>query len=451
MTLAEIREKAKTLRSELRAINEVATPTEEQLNRGEAVMRELQKLDRQRELAEEEQRQRKLDEIPAPRAGAADYDPQIDGVPETREAGCALPVSLRSSADFPAWSRANVSMGKFKDVREYITTLATKPWDERLKGHGFELRDWESGQPSLGGHLLADTIANPILDLAFQDGDFLDLVRTIPVSPGAHSLSVKVISWNNLDRSGNTTAGGLKAYHVGEGATITQSTGALRFTKLELKAIAVLTFLSEQIQQATNLASDITTQMQNEIRRELHDNIIRGTGVGEPLGILNSPALVTQDAETGQAAATVNYSNLRRMFGRMLPGSRSNAVWLVNHDLIPELLQQSIPVGTGGSHVPLLNESNGKFSIFGRPCIATDFCSALGTTGDILFVDFNAYGFAMMNGIRVLASEHFAMDTLQLTLRAHIFCDGMPLLDAPITPARGTNTVSPFVALETRS
>ncbi len=47
---------------------------------------------------------------------------------------------------------------------------------------------------------------------------------------------------------------------------------------------------------------------------------LKGTGAGQPLGILNSPALIAVEPVSGQGA-TVVYENLTEMMGRMYAGS----------------------------------------------------------------------------------------------------------------------------------
>jgi len=45
---------------------------------------------------------------------------------------------------------------------------------------------------------------------------------------------------------------------------------------------------------------------------------INGTGEGQPLGIINDPALITVDKEDSQAAATITYQNVVNMFQGLL-------------------------------------------------------------------------------------------------------------------------------------
>jgi HK97 family phage major capsid protein len=70
----------------------------------------------------------------------------------------------------------------------------------------------------------------------------------------------------------------------------------------------------------------------------LDSAFLNGVGVGEPEGVINAPATVIVAKETGQAAATINYENVKRMFARLHPASFKNAVWVANSTTIPQLL-----------------------------------------------------------------------------------------------------------------
>jgi len=71
---------------------------------------------------------------------------------------------------------------------------------------------------------------------------------------------------------------------------------------------------------------------------------INGTGEGQPLGIINDPALITVDKEDSQAAATITYQNVVNMFSRLAPSCFTNAVWLANPSVIPQLLTMTITI-----------------------------------------------------------------------------------------------------------
>ena len=83
----------------------------------------------------------------------------------------------------------------------------------------------------------------------------------------------------------------------------------------------------------------------------LADKIIRGSGDGQCLGILNSPALITQAKETGQPAKTILFENITKMYSQVLGRLRNGMVWLYNQEIEPQLFSMFIGVGTAGAPV----------------------------------------------------------------------------------------------------
>lgn len=90
---------------------------------------------------------------------------------------------------------------------------------------------------------------------------------------------------------------------------------------------------------------------------ELDNGFLNGTGAGQPLGVLNDPALITITKETGQLAATILYENVAKMFSRLHPACVATSVWVANSAAIPQMLQMTLGVGTAGVFFPVLNQN----------------------------------------------------------------------------------------------
>ena len=127
----------------------------------------------------------------------------------------------------------------------------------------------------------------------------------------------------------------------------------------------------------------------------------------------------------------------------MNPGS---AVWLFNSSCIPELLEQSVAIGTAGSFVPLLNESNGKFSIFGRPVYFHPAMPALGDADGGAFVDFNFYALGLRSDVAIDISDAPRWLQRERSFRILLRFDGQCTLDQAISQEHG-GTLSPVVTL----
>jgi HK97 family phage major capsid protein len=53
-------------------------------------------------------------------------------------------------------------------------------------------------------------------------------------------------------------------------------------------------------------------------------------------------------------------------------------------------------------------------------------------------------------GVTMATSMHLYFDADTMAFRATFRVDGIPKLSTPVTPAKGSNTLSPFVQLEAR-
>jgi HK97 family phage major capsid protein len=218
------------------------------------------------------------------------------------------------------------------------------------------------------------------------------------------------------------------------------------------KCIGLCYLTDELLEDTVALEKIVKDAFKSEIIFQVEDNIINGTGAGRPLGIMNAPCLVSVAKESGQAATTVVYENLTNMWSRLHPSAQKNAVWLIHPNCYPQLLEMSLSVGTGGSSIFVQDATKpGSMTIFGRPIIASEFCQTLGTTGDIILGDFSQYLLLTKGGLQTDSSIHVRFIYDETTLRFVFRIDGQPAWHNTLTPYKGTDTQSPFVALATRS
>ena len=90
-------------------------------------------------------------------------------------------------------------------------------------------------------------------------------------------------------------------------------------------------------------------------------------------------------------------------------------------------------------------------TLYGRPVIETEFNETLGTVGDIVLADWSQYKLADKGAVQTASSMHVQFVTDQMAFRFIARYDGQSTWQAALTPYKGTNTVSPFIALATRS
>jgi len=215
----------------------------------------------------------------------------------------------------------------------------------------------------------------------------------------------------------------------------------------------------DDIKSLMEKSSDINAQaiqmgFNDEFDFKLTDAVINGTGAGQPLGIMNAGCMVSVAKETGQAKDTIVYENINKMWSRLIGASRSNAIWIINQDCEPQLNQMSVAVGTGGVpvYLPAGGVSAQPYStLFGRPVVPIEQCATIGDTGDIMLCDFSKYQAIDKGGMQSDVSIHVRFIYDEQVFRFVYRFDGQPVLASPITPYKGTNTLSHFIKLAERA
>jgi HK97 family phage major capsid protein len=182
--------------------------------------------------------------------------------------------------------------------------------------------------------------------------------------------------------------------------------------------------------------------------------LVRGTGAGQPLGLINSPAAVTISKESGQTAATLTSANIVKMWARRFAmGPASNYVWLINQDVSPQLHLLTLGIGTAGvvTYLPPGGLSAKPYAtLMGAPVLESEWCSTLGTVGDVILVDLSQYVTINQGGVQSMSSMHVYFLSDQHSFRSTVRMDGSCWQADPLTPFQGTNTQSPIVLLESR-
>jgi HK97 family phage major capsid protein len=111
-------------------------------------------------------------------------------------------------------------------------------------------------------------------------------------------------------------------------------------------------------------------------------------------------------------------------------------------------------VGTGGAPVfmPPGGLSGAPYgTLMGRPVIPVEYCATVGTEGDIILADLSQYLMIDKGGINAASSMHVRFIYDEMAYRFIYRVDGQPIWNSALTPKNGSNTLSPFVTLATRS
>ena len=350
-----------------------------------------------------------------------------ENLPEQR-----LPMSETKAADDDT---------KFKTFGEFLTATKT--------GNDNRLKALNEGNGNDGGFLVPDEFRAELLRVPIEQSIIRQRARVIPMASDTVQLP-------RIDETSHASHiyGGVVSYWGAEASSATAAQPTFGAFELKAKKLVGYTQASEELMadSALGLQQLLVQLFGDAIRHQEEKAFIVGNGVGEPQGILNSDALVSVSKESGQAASSIVYENIIKMYSRMLPSSHGNAIWIAHPDTMPQLMSMALNVGTGGSAVYVTNASDGvPTTIFGRPVFFTEHCKSVGTVGDLLYVDTSHYVIGDRQSLTVASSEHVAFASGQTTWRFTERLDGAGWLNSAITPENGSNTISPFVALATRS
>ena len=307
------------------------------------------------------------------------------------------------------------------------------------------------GIPSEGGFLIQPEFASELITIAHDVGILYKKCRKIPVT--GNSLTLNGI--DETSRANGSRWGGIQVYWSDEAGTVTATKVKWRQMNLKLKKLMGLCYVTDELlADAPALQSWTMQAFSEEMAFKVDDGIINGTGAGQLLGILNSPSLVSQAAETGQVTATVVYENILNMWNRMPDRNRKKAEWFINQDVEPQLDQMYLATGTSG--VPVYFPAGGVTAtspamLKSRPVTCVEQCAGLGTVGDILLADLSEYLLIDKGAVSSDSSIHVKFVSDEMTFRFIYRIDGQPLWHSVLTPYKGTaNTRSPFVGLASR-
>jgi HK97 family phage major capsid protein len=306
--------------------------------------------------------------------------------------------------------------------------------------------------PTDGGFLVQQDFAQGIINRVYDQSPVVSRVTNINI--GANSNSIKLNAIAETSRA-SSIWGGIILYWLGEGSEKTDTKPEFRQIELSLHKVAGLYYATDELlADAAALASIAEAGFAQALDVELERVIMRGTGAGQPLGILNAPCLISVAKETGQAAATIQFENIINMWARLWSRSQGTAVWCISQSILPQLMTMGITIGTAGAPVwlPPNGISGAPYgTLLGRPIFPIENCSVLGTQGDIILADFSEYLFARKGAPQMASSIHVRFIYDESTFRLVFRCDGQPAWNAALTPKDSSNTVGPFITLDTRS
>lgn len=407
--------------------------------------------------ADEEERELSDEDVEAIEANTAEIEkldrqitarkalaPKVAGRKTSPEAKGDVVQGGRKVASTP---KADSRTGGFKHLGEFAFTV--KAAASRDEASFNRLVAMNEGVGEDGGFIVPPEFREGIMKVV--EGEDSLLSRTDGSTTSKNAVT------HPKDETTPWGTAGIRAYWEGEAQAADASGAKFQGDTLRLnKLFARIDVTDELLEDAPQLDNYLRVKAPEVMTSVINDAIIRGNGVGKPLGILNSPALVSVADESSQPADTVHHRNIVAMWSRMYAPCRARAVWLINQDVEPSLNLMSFR-DAGTSPVPVYLPAGGVSgspyaTLMGRPVIPVQSASTVGDIGDVILADLSKYRtLTKAGGARVDTSIHLKFDTDETVFRFIFRLAGQPWWSAPITPKNSANTLSPFVAIATRA
>ena len=303
------------------------------------------------------------------------------------------------------------------------------------------------GNGSDGGFLIPPDFAQNIFTLSLGDNSLLPMTDEVNVA-GNGMIFPK-------DETTPWGTNGIRAYWQGEAVSSIVTKPVFGQAALRLKKLMALVPVSDEMLADTNaLGSYLPKKIAQSIQWKTNEAILFGSGNGTPTGAMSGPAVVTVAKESGQATLTLVPANVAKMVSRLPPGSYANAVWIINNDVLPSLFTMTLgnyPIYMPGGSAVGGFQMNPYGSLLGRPIVVSQHAKTFSSQGDVMLMDLSYYQtITKAEGISTASSMHLYFDADATAFRTTFRMDGQSKIVAPITPANGTNTLSPFVQMGVR-
>ncbi len=302
-----------------------------------------------------------------------------------------------------------------------------------------------------GGFLVPTEFKNTLMRNILEKSVILPRTTQIPMA----TSSVKLPIVQETTHSGSVY-GGIIVYKPAEAGSKTAAQPKFGQVQLNLHKLVALIYATEELLEDSPISIEplLNTMAAEALAFQLDEDFIHGTGAGEALGIINANCLV---GITGTVTSAINANDILSMKQRMLPRSYGKAIWMANLDCYAALA--SLVIGTTTHPIGLLQYNAGGISaptfetILGRPIFFTEHCITYGTAGDIFLADWSQYLVGQKAGgaIKAATSIHLKFLTDEVAFRFVMRYDGQPWMQSALTPKHGSNTLSPFVYISSRS
>jgi HK97 family phage major capsid protein len=289
-------------------------------------------------------------------------------IERTAPAVAQIEVGVDRATERPFQSLAE----QLQAVRAHAVSKGTRT-DPRLQAAAL---GGNESVDSEGGFLVAPEFAPGVWQRTYEASQLASRCFDQPMTASNRLLINAVDEDSRVDGS---RWGGIQSFWLGESGTYTASQPKFRQMELIAKKLIALTYATEeQLVDGPAFASYVDKTVPLELAFKVDDAIYNGTGAGQPLGFMNSGALLTIARDAGDSGAVITAKDVEHMWKRRFVASSADLVWLINQDVEDQLWDLTRGSGTA---VELLYTGPGQRGntsnygvMFGKPVIPVGVC-----------------------------------------------------------------------------
>lgn len=428
MTLKELRDKRIKLVAELRGIINAAETEDRDLTAEEQTSYDSQKAD--------------LDAL----------DKRIERMAGVEAAETAGGNIVRAAARGGQVTVPDGPHGRteFESMGEFLSAVRFNPNDQRLNfvenvaagADGQMDASLRMDNDTQGGFMVPPQLRETILSVQPQDALVRPRANVIP----AGSPPDAAITMPALDQSGanpKNMFGGVEFKWIAEGEEKPETDAKLKSITLSPHEIAGFVTITDKLLRNWQASGAFIENLFRGAYSAAEDYaFIRGTGIGQPLGAINSGAMKFINRATANHVA---YIDLLNMVSRFLMRGGQSPVWSMPQSSLVDIATMTDPEGHYIWKPGAVDGFAG--TLLGYPVRWNNRAPGLGVKGDITLVDWSQYLIKDGSGPFVATSEHVKFTSNQTVIKFFSNVDGAPWLTAPIVEENGWE-VSPFVGLD---
>lgn len=323
--------------------------------------------------------------------------------------------------------------GGFSRFGEFLHSIKRNPLDARLKS------GLNEGSDSAGGFLVPEEFRANLLQLVMDRSIVRRFATVYPMA--SDTLRIPKV----LDSShASSVSGGVICYWTQEAGSKTAVEPSFGEVKLIAKKLTGYTYCSDELlgDSGIVLESVLVDIFSKAILFYETLAFLRGSGVGQPMGILTSGSFLAIARNT---LTDIKLSDLVGMMARLQVNDETKCIWIASRTCIPKLM--TLSVSSVGVLVWLPDAVGGAPGrLLGYPLYFSELLPSLGSQGDIILCDMSRYIIGDRQSLRVDSSPHVRFTTDETAWRFVTRLDGEPWTDTTFQPYAGDAT-SPFVGL----